>query len=109
MHSSEYVAISYPYTSSAHSSAHSSLTKGGEGAVSQSHLLAFEKRMEELAKQLTVIKVHSQELELQLQASLASTHNGAFLWRIPDVSRRRREAIEERVTSIYSPPFYTGR
>ena len=65
--------------------------------------------MEELAKQLTVIKVHSQELELQLQASLASTHNGSFLWRIPDVSRRRRDAIEERVTSIYSPPFYTGR
>jgi TNF receptor-associated factor 2/TNF receptor-associated factor 3 len=72
-------------------------------------MLAMEKRMEEIAKQLTVIKVHSQELELQLQASLASTHNGSFLWRIPDVSRRRRDAVDERVTSIYSPPFYTGR
>ena len=49
------------------------------------------------------------ELELQLQASLASTHTGSFLWRIPDVARRRRDAIDERVTSIYSPPFYTGR
>jgi TNF receptor-associated factor 2/TNF receptor-associated factor 3 len=49
------------------------------------------------------------ELELQLQASLASTHNGSFLWRIPDVARRRRDAIDERITSIYSPPFYTGR
>ena len=42
-------------------------------------------------------------------ASLASTHNGAFLWRIPEIARRKRDAIEERVTSIYSPPFYTGR
>ena len=49
------------------------------------------------------------ELELQLQASLASTHNGSFLWRIPEIARRRRDAIEERITSIYSPPFYTGR
>ena len=49
------------------------------------------------------------ELELQLQASLASTHNGSFLWRIPEVARRRRDAIDERITSIYSPPFYSGR
>lgn len=79
------------------------------GGVSESRLLATEKRLEEMFKQLTSMKVHSQELELQLQASLASTHNGSFLWRIPEVSRRRRDAIDERVTSIYSPPFYTGR
>ena len=72
-------------------------------------MAVVEKRVEDLAKQMTLVKVHVQELELQLQASLASTHNGAFLWRIPDVSRRKRDAIEERVTSIYSPPFYTGR
>ena len=55
------------------------------------------------------IQVNVSELELQLQASLASTHNGSFLWRIPEVARRRRDAIDERITSIYSPPFYTGR
>ena len=55
------------------------------------------------------LQVHISELELQLQASLASTHNGSFLWRIPEIARRRRDAIEERITSIYSPPFYTGR
>ena len=69
----------------------------------------LEKRFEELAKQMTALKCHAQELEMQLQASLASTHNGSFLWRIPEVARRKRDAIEERITSIYSPPFYTGR
>ena len=51
------------------------------------------------------LRIRVSELELQLQA----THNGAFLWRIPEISRRRRDAIEDQITSIYSPPFYTGR
>ena len=49
------------------------------------------------------------EPELLLQASLASTYNGSFLWPIPDIKRRRRDALEGKIISIYSPPFYTGR
>ena len=30
----------------------------------------------------------------------ASTNNGFFLWRIPEVARRRRDAINERITII---------
>ena len=43
--------------------------------------------------------------------SLLNAHNsdGTLLWKIQDVSRQRRDAIEEITTSIYSPPFYTGR
>ena len=78
-------------------------------SYSDSRLGAMERRMEELERQNKMLNVHVSELELQLQASLASTHNGSFLWRIPDVGRRRRDAVEERITSIYSPPFYTGR
>ena len=80
----------------------------GEGIV-ESRIVQLEKKVEETERQTAMMKVHISELELQLQASLASTHNGSFLWRIPDISRRRRDAIEERITSIYSPPFYTGR
>ena len=65
--------------------------------------------MLEVERTLNVLSVHRSELELQLQASLASTHNGAFLWRIPEVRRRIRDAKMGRITSIYSPPFYTGR
>ncbi len=74
-----------------------------------SRIMMVEKKYEDLERQVASLKVHVSELELQLQASLASTHNGTFLWRIPEVARRKRDAIEERVTSIYSPPFYTGR
>ena len=74
-----------------------------------SKIIMVERKYEELERQVSMIKVHVSELELQLQASLASTHNGSFLWRIPDLPRRRRDAVDERITSIYSPPFYTGR
>ncbi|XP_065916370.1 TNF receptor-associated factor 2-like [Dysidea avara] len=68
-----------------------------------------EDKVLEVERTLNVLNVHHSELELQLQASLASTHNGAFLWRIPEVRRRIRDAKIGRITSIYSPPFYTGR
>ena len=45
----------------------------------------LEEKVLEVERTLNVLSVHHSELELQLQASLASTHNGAFLWRIPEV------------------------
>ena len=68
-----------------------------------------EEKTLEVERTLNILSVHHSELELQLQASLASTHNGAFLWRVPDMRRRIRDAKMGRITSIYSPPFYTGR
>ena len=46
---------------------------------------------------------------IQSQALSTSTYNGKYLWRIPEVSRRIRDAKMGRITGIYSPPFYTGR
>ena len=71
-----------------------------------SHL---ERKYEDMERQVTMLKVHVSEMELQLQASLASTYNGSFMWRIPDLSKRKRDAIDGRVTSLYSPPFYTAK
>ena len=73
-----------------------------------SEVRQLEEKVLELERTLNVISVHHSELELQLQASLASTNNGAFLWRIPEVHRRIRDA-RLGSTSLYSPPFYTGR
>lgn len=71
--------------------------------------VTVKKKYEDLERQVASLKIYVSELEHLLQASLASTHNGAFLWHIPEIARRKCDAIEERVTSIYSPPFYTGR
>ena len=73
------------------------------------YIRQVEEKTLEVERTLNILSVHHSELELQLQASLASTHNGAFLWRVPDMRRRIRDAKMGRITSIYSPPFYTGR
>ena len=49
-------------------------------------IVNVEKRYEDIERQVTMLKVHVSEMELQLQASLASTYNGSFMWRIPDIS-----------------------
>jgi len=72
-------------------------------------IMELEMKVEELYRQQTDLKGHQAELEMQLQAMLASTHNWSFLWRIPDVSRRKQDAIDGLTTSICSPPFYTGQ
>ena len=76
---------------------------------SNDRLVQLETKIAEQERLSGMLKVHISELELQLQASLATTYNGSFLWRIPDIRRRRRDAIDGKITSIYSPPFYTGR
>ena len=76
---------------------------------SNDRIVQLETKIAEQERLSGMLKVHISELELQLQASLASTYNGSFLWRIPDIRRRRRDAIDGKITSIYSPPFYTGR
>ena len=36
------------------------------------------------------------------------TTNGVFIWKIPDIRRRFRDAMDGRTISLYSPPFYTS-
>ncbi len=42
------------------------------------------------------------ELELK-----AVTPNGTVIWKIPDITRQRSEAIEGKTQCLYSPYFYT--
>jgi len=49
------------------------------------------------------------ELELRVTSVEQTSYDGTLLWRIPDFQRKRQDAISGRVTSIYSPPFFTSR
>ena len=63
----------------------------------------------EIEHKVDTLSLQHSALDLRFQASLATTYNGQFLWRIPKVRRRIKDAKKGRVTSIYSAPFYTGR
>ena len=79
------------------------------GNLEQSRLSNLERRYEDIERQVTRLKVHVSEMELQLQASISSTCDGSFMWKIPDIMKHKREAINGKVTSLYSPPFYTAK
>ena len=58
---------------------------------------------------LSELDRRQEEQQLTLLALPTCTYNGCYIWRIPEIERHRRNAIDDRVTSIYSPPFYTDR
>ncbi len=66
-----------------------------------------------MSDQLKVLENNLHDVEHNrdfLQSLLEmSSYNGTFVWKIPEIRRRTRDAIANRVTSLYSPPFYTSR
>ena len=74
----------------------------------ESRSKCLEMRVACLEKEMAHNKYLISQLELQLQAALASTSKGTFIWRIPGITQKRRDAIKQQIKPIYSPPFYTG-
>ena len=49
------------------------------------------------------------EMALMVQTLQATSYTGTFIWKIPEVQRRRHEARIGKSISLYSAPFCTGR
>ena len=49
------------------------------------------------------------ELALMVQTLQATSYDGSFIWKIPEIQRRRHEAKIGKTISLYSAPFYTSR
>ena len=49
------------------------------------------------------------DMALMVQTLQATSYNGIFIWKVPEIQRRRNEAVTGKTTSLYSAPFYTSR
>ena len=49
------------------------------------------------------------DLMLIVQSLQATSYNGKYIWKIPEVARRWGEAKDGKTLSLYSAPFYTSR
>ena len=47
------------------------------------------------------------ELALSMQTMQASSYGSVYIWKIPEFTRRRRDAVLGKTISLYSAPFYT--
>ncbi len=48
------------------------------------------------------------EVKLRQDILDVKTVNGVFVWKIPELNRRCRDAKDKRTLSLYSPPFHTS-
>ena len=62
-----------------------------------------------LESKLTDFQDSFQELALLVQTLQATSYNGQFIWKIPEVAQRTQEAKSGKTISLYSAPFYTSQ
>ena len=64
--------------------------------------------MQNLEQNITQYSIAVDELRLRQDVQDVKTTNGVFIWKIPDIRRRYRDALDRKTISLYSPPFYTS-
>ena len=74
----------------------------------QTQLLKMNENLQSVQQSLTQHAVVIDEVRLRQDVLDVKTTNGVFIWKIPDIRRRFRDAMEGRTISLYSPPFYTS-
>ena len=65
-----------------------------------------------VAKLEKIVHLKNVELEdrdFRLSLIENSNHDGSMIWKIPQFSQRKADAENGKYTSIFSPPFYSGR
>lgn len=70
---------------------------------------AMEKKVAQVERALTLKEVAIAEMRKKIEELEMTSYDGTLVWKISEFSRRRQEAVSGKVTSIYSPPFYTSR
>ena len=73
----------------------------GQVVKLQQHVTELDNRAVQHSNILEEVCLRQELLEVK-------TTSGCFVWKINDVSRRYRDALEGRTLSLYSPPFYTS-
>ncbi|XP_065180559.1 TNF receptor-associated factor 3-like [Sycon ciliatum] len=73
-----------------------------------SDIQSAQSSIESNSRSIGVQDVQLSDLSLRLDIVDVKTTNGVLVWKIGDISRRRREAISGKTPSLYSAPFYTS-
>ncbi|XP_062979575.1 TNF receptor-associated factor 1-like [Elgaria multicarinata webbii] len=72
-------------------------------------ILYLEEKVEQQDSLLALKDVMISSLASRIHTLEQSTYDGCFLWKVPEVGVRTREAQTSNRPAIYSPPFYTCR
>ena len=74
----------------------------------QSQLVQLNDNVQVIQENFTQFGIALDELRLRQDILEVKTTNGVFIWKVPDIRRRYRDAVDRKTISLYSPPFYTS-
>lgn len=82
----------------------------------QKQIEQLKKSEEESSQMLRVVQMNDNILQTSIEAlqqtlldsSSLAANNGSYIWKITGVAEKIANAIADRQTSIYSPPFYSS-
>ena len=67
------------------------------------------RQSQSIERQFTAQKTTVTDLSQRILTSEASSNDGILIWKLNTFHQRRQDAISGRVTSFYSPCFFTSR
>ena len=76
--------------------------------TNQTQLVKMNENIQTVQDSLTRYAIAIDEVRLRQDVLDVKTTHGILVWKIPDIRRRYRDAMERRTISLYSPPFYTS-
>ena len=79
-----------------------------EREMCYTQLQKLAENVQAIQNSLTQYAIAIDEVRLRQDVLDVKTTNGKFTWKIPDIRRRYRDAVDGKTVSLYSPPFYTG-
>lgn len=74
----------------------------------QSQLVGYVDAVQTIKETITRHAIAMDEVKLRQDILDVKTINGIFIWKIPEIERRFRDAQDRRTLSLYSPPFHTS-
>ena len=78
-------------------------------AEAHARAVAVEDMFSKHQRSIKELQEYYSDVAMSIQTIQASSHGPVFIWKIPDLSRRRKDARNGKTVSLYSAPFYTSR
>ncbi len=64
--------------------------------------------MADKVRTLEGLSAAMEDMKFDMSRQFNATHDGKFIWKIPDFKNRDNDAITGKYTSIFSLPFYSA-
>ena len=75
----------------------------------QTRAAATEDAITKLQHAVKELQDYYSDLALSVQTLQATSYNGIYIWKVPELTRGKRDAVLGKTVSLYSAPFFTSR